>query len=54
MDDILLKALPLLTENHFEEIKASTLSNADKLEAAYPEYCKKNGQISKDEYLVAM
>lgn len=51
VDDVLLKALSLLEDKHFEEIQNSTLSNADRLEVSYREYCKTNEQISKDEYL---
>jgi len=51
IDDVIVKALSLLEEKHLEEIRESTLSNADKLELSYREYCKANGQISKDEYI---
>lgn len=49
-DDLIQKSLTLLTDEHFEEIKQATLSNSDRLEIAYQEYCKQNGQVSKDEY----
>ena len=49
-DDVIQKLLSLLSDEHLEEIKQSTLSNADRLEVAYQEYCKQNGQVSKDEY----
>lgn len=51
VDEVIVKALSLLENKHIEEIKDSTLSNTDKLELSYREYCKINGQISKDEYL---
>jgi len=51
VDEVIVKALSLLKERHLEEIKESTLTNADKLELTYREYCKSNGQISKDEYI---
>lgn len=49
-DDVIQKSLTLLNDEHLEEIKQSTLSNSDRLEMAYQEYCKQNGQVSKDEY----
>lgn len=49
-DDLIQKSLTLLNDEHLEEIKQSTLSNSDRLDMAYQEFCKKNGQISKDEY----
>ncbi|MCK5073273.1 MAG: hypothetical protein KAQ98_07585 [Bacteriovoracaceae bacterium] len=51
VDDVLKKALSLLEEKHFKEIKEASLSNADKLEIQYREYCKNNGQITQDEFL---
>lgn len=49
-DDLIQKAISLLSDDHLEEIKQSTLTNSDRLEIAYQEYCKTHGQISKDEY----
>ena len=49
-DDLILKSISLLTDDHLEEIKQAALTNADRLELAYQEHCKANGQISKDEY----
>lgn len=49
-DDLIQKSISLLSDDHLEEIKQSTMSNSDRLEIAYQEYCKGNGQISKDEY----
>lgn len=51
VDDLILKALSLLEDKHFEEIKNSTLTNADRLEMKYQEYCRVNGPVSKDEFL---
>ena len=51
VDDLILKSLSLLEDKHLEEIRDATLSNTDKLEISYQEYCKTHGQISKDEYL---
>ncbi len=49
-DDLIQKSISLLSDDHLEEIKQSTMSNSDRLELAYQEYCKTHGQISKDEY----
>ncbi|PIP94053.1 MAG: hypothetical protein COW00_03910 [Bdellovibrio sp. CG12_big_fil_rev_8_21_14_0_65_39_13] len=49
-DDVIQKSLSLLNDEHIEEIKHATLSNSDRLEIAYQEYCKANGQVTKDEY----
>lgn len=51
VDDILEKALSLIGENHLEEIKEASLTNADKLEMQFREYCRQNGNVSKDEFL---
>lgn len=49
-DDLIQKAISLLTDEHLEEIKQSTMTNSDRLEFAFHEYCKAHGQISKDEF----
>lgn len=49
-DDLIQKSISLLSDDHLEEIKQATMSNSDRLELAYQEYCKSHGQISKDEY----
>lgn len=49
-DDLIVKSISLLNDDHLEEIKQATLTNSDRLELAYQEHCKANGQISKDEY----
>ncbi len=49
-DDLIQKSISLLTDEHLEEIKQSTMTNSDRLEIAYQEYCKANGQVTKDEY----
>lgn len=49
-DDLIQKSISLLSDEHLEEIKQATMSNSDRLELAYQEYCKGHGQISKDEY----
>ena len=50
-DDIIFKALDLLTEGHLEAIQRATYSSKDHLELQYQEYCKINGHITKDKFL---
>ena len=50
-DQVISKALSLLTEEHFEEIKESTYDSKDRLEIEYRKFCKQNGSISKDDFL---
>lgn len=50
-DDIVAAALNLLTDEHLETIKQSTYSSNDQLEIEFKNYCKVNGQITKDEFL---
>lgn len=49
-DDLIQKSISLLTDDHLEEIKQSTMTNSDRLEIAYQEHCKTHGQLTKDEY----
>ncbi|MGK5087918.1 hypothetical protein WDW86_10200 [Bdellovibrionota bacterium FG-2] len=49
-DDLVAKAISLLRPEHLEDIKAQALSNKDRLEMRYQEYCAKNGKVSKDEF----
>ena len=50
-DDLISTALNLLTDGHLEEIKQATYSSKDHLELQYQEYCKVNGQITKEKFL---
>ena len=50
-DDLISKALDLLTEGHLEAIQKATYSSKDHLELQYQEYCKVNGQITKERFL---
>ena len=51
IDDVVAKALPLLTETHFNEIKEGTYSGEDRLEIRYQEYCRSHGNTSKEKFL---
>ncbi len=50
-DQLILLALGLISENHIKSLQENSLSNADKLEMKFKEYIKKNGSISKDDFL---
>lgn len=50
-EQVITKALGLLTEADFEEIKESTYDSKDRLEIEYRKFCQKNGSISKDDFL---
>ena len=41
----------LLKDEHFEEIKKKTYSSQDHLDLQYQEYCRVNGQVSKEKFL---
>lgn len=51
VDDIVSKAISLLSEDHLEEIKASTYTSKDRLEIRYKEYCQEHGNITKEKFL---
>jgi|TARA_Y100000034_G_C6848707_1_gene384774 repressor of nif and glnA expression len=51
VDDVISKALPLLTDKHLDEIKEATYSSKDRLEMQYQDYCRKHGNISKETFL---
>lgn len=49
-DDLIQKSISLLTDEHLEQIKQATMTNSDRLEVAYQEYCQAHGEVSKDEF----
>lgn len=50
-DKVIAKAVSKLTPEHLEEIAEESLTNADRIEIGYQEYCKSHGEVTKDEYL---
>ena len=50
-DDVIAKAITLLTETHLDDLKAATYSSEDRLEIEFKKYCQANGSISKAEFL---
>ena len=51
VEDVLSKALSLLTDEHLDEVKKSTYSSEDHLNLKHQEYCELNGHISKEKFL---
>lgn len=50
-DDVITTAISLLTDEHIKDLQEATLTNADKMDRRYKDYCSKNGFISKDQFL---
>lgn len=50
-DDYVQLAISLLTPDLLQKLKEKTLSNKDRLELKYQEYCSQNGKVTKDEFL---
>ena len=50
-DQIIAKALTLLTDIHLEEIKEASYEGKDHFEIKFRKYCERHGSISKDEFL---
>lgn len=51
IDPLLQLALSKLVDADLKFLQEQSLSNADRLEMNYREYVKKNGPLSKDEFL---
>ncbi|HEX7676320.1 MAG TPA: hypothetical protein VF412_19250 [Bdellovibrio sp.] len=51
VDQILNLLLDLLKQEHIQKLQDGSLSNADRIEMSYRDYIKKNGNVSKDEFL---
>ncbi len=50
-DQVISKALSLLTDVHLAEIEKASYDSKDQFEIEFKKYCQKNGNISKDEFL---
>lgn len=53
-DEYVAMALSLLKPEHLEELKTRSLTNKDRLELKYQEFCAAHGKVSKDEFLGAL
>jgi hypothetical protein len=50
-DDVIAKLLKKLNDVDFKDLQEASLSNTDRMERSFEEYCSKYGRISKDEYI---
>lgn len=51
VDDYVALAITLLRPEHLDQLRDRCLSNKDRLEQRYREYCSANGRVSKDEFI---
>jgi hypothetical protein len=51
VDDLISKAITLLSESEFNELREASYSSSDRLDIQYQEYCRSNGTISKEKFL---
>lgn len=50
-DDLVALAITLVQPFHLEQLKERSLSNKDRMEKKYQEYCAAHGKVSKDEFI---
>jgi hypothetical protein len=50
-DDFVSLAISLLTPEHLQKLKDASLSNRDRLDQRFADYCVTHGKVSKDEFL---
>lgn len=50
-DDLVALAIGLVESQHLDALRERSLSNRDRLEKKYQEYCASHGKVSKDEFL---
>ena len=50
-DQYISLAISLLTPDHLEALKTQSLTNKDRLEKQYKEYCATHGKISMDAFI---
>jgi hypothetical protein len=51
VDDYVQLAIALVRPEQLERLKEQSLSNRDRMELKYKEYCTAHGKVSKDEYI---
>lgn len=49
--DVIAKSLRLLGKEHIKELQEESISPTDRFEMDFREYCKKNGNVSKNEFI---
>lgn len=50
-DDYVQLAISLVKPEHLGSLKERTLSNKDRLEQRYQDYCAAHGKVTKDEFI---
>jgi len=50
-DALICLGLSLVNDAHIKSLQEASMTNSDRLEQRYREYCKKHGATSKDEFL---
>ena len=50
-DEYVALAISLLQATHLDTLKERSLSNKDRLEQKYQEYCSTKGKVTKDEFI---
>ena len=50
-DDYVALAITLLQPAHLDQLRQRTLSNKDRMEKRYQDYCAAHGKVSKDEFI---
>jgi hypothetical protein len=50
-DDYVALAISLMQSEHLTQLKEASLSNRDRFDQRYREYCSEKGKISKDEFI---
>jgi hypothetical protein len=50
-DEYLAFAVSLVTSEHLEQLKNQSLTNQDRLQVKYREYCKSHGKVSMDNFI---
>ena len=50
-DEFVGLAITLLQASHLDQLKERSLSNKDRMEKRYQEYCAAHGKVSKDEFI---
>jgi len=51
VDDYVQLAISLIKPEYLEQLKEQSLSNKDRMELKYKEYCAAHGKVSKDEFI---
>ena len=50
-DEYVALAITLIQPSHLDQLKDRSLSNKDRMEKRYQDYCAEHGRVSKDEFI---